>query len=140
MFSKTVVRSVVPALMMMIGGVLAVPGCGGGDDSTTAGDVQALCRDVADTMCEKLYECLPASTLANEGLPSTVAGCKTLLREDQGCDAADANDTCRGSEVYSAANARKCANQMRTASCNQFLSASGSEEYAPACDKICIVE
>ncbi len=137
MFSIKLVR----ALVLVAGAVLVIPACGGADDGDDdSKNEQALCISVVDTTCEKLYECFSTRTLAELGLPPTVAGCKTQFRNERGCSAAAANDTCIGSEVFSRPNAEKCVRQMRAATCNQILSAEESTDYAPACDDMCVVE
>ena len=95
---------------------------------------------VADTICEKLYECFPQDALIDNGYPPTVAACKSDLREERGCAAAGVNDTCRGSEVFSRTNAEKCVRQLRASSCTQILAADDRADFAPACDDMCVVE
>ena len=127
------------AAALLSGFVLVTPGCGD-DAGDSSASVQKLCNEVADSTCEKLYECFSASLLAENDFPSTLAGCKAMLREERGCEAADANDMCSGSEVFDETNARKCANQLQASSCNQVLSARVLADYAPACDRVCLVE
>ena len=118
--------------------VLVGAGACGGDDEFSDSDAQALCRQVADTECEKLYECLSDEQLALFGLTGTVASCKTQLREEYGCDAFTATKgNCKGSEVFKKDKADACVRQTGEASCNQVTS---GDEFAPACAEVCVVE
>jgi hypothetical protein len=114
--------------------------CAGNDDKPefTDEDAQALCREVVDVACEKLYECLSDAELALIGYTGTVAACKTQGRDEAGCDAFTAEKgNCEGSEVFKKDKADDCVRQLSEASCNQV---SSDDEFAPACDQTCKVE
>lgn len=70
-------------------------------------------------------------------LPATSAACKSQYQAELGCDAAEGDDLCEGSETYHANEARTCVNQLEAASCNQLRD---DDDYAPACERICSVE
>lgn len=111
--------------------------CGSEDEFTDA-DAQALCREMVDTTCEKVYECLSDDELAGYGYPATVAACKTQLRDAEGCEAyTAAKGNCEGSEVFKKDQADACIRQVGEASCNQVTS---DDTFAPACDATCKVE
>jgi hypothetical protein len=130
------------SLPTLLGAVLLVTStslsCSSDDDKFSDADAQALCRQVVDTLCEKLFECLSDVELAGLGYTSTVAACKTQLRDEEGCDAFTATKgNCKGSEVFKKNKADDCVRQLGQASCNQVES---SDDYAPACEETCKVE
>lgn len=137
MLLKKLVRAAAPAFLMC-GAVLATPGCGD-DDGASDSDVQALCRKIADTFCDQFFECLSAEERGFLGLPDSLSACKSQMREEQGCEAASADDACEGNETFKRANAEKCINQFSKASCSQVRSGD-FEDYAPACEEVCVVE
>jgi hypothetical protein len=94
---------------------------------------------MADTFCEQFFECLSEEERSVLGLPSSVSSCKSQLREEQGCDAASADDACEGNETFKSANAEKCVSQFGSASCSQ-VRGGVIEDYAPACEEVCVVE
>lgn len=115
-------------------------GCGGDDDDEgTGSNASQLCKEAANAICDRLYECLSEAELALAGLPESKAACKSMQQEAAGCDVATESDACEGSEKYHPDEARTCVSQLKDASCNQLRS-DDQDDYAPACDRVCSVE
>ena len=123
-------------MLLIVTGAVAC----GDDEEFTDSDAQALCRQMADTTCEKLYECISDADLAAAGFPASEAACKTQLRDEEGCEAyTAAKGNCEGSEIFKKDKADACIRQVGEASCNQ-VSSEGFDEFAPACLETCTVE
>ncbi len=108
--------------------------CGEDDDGPNA---TQLCKDMANAVCDRLYDCFSSDDLAAVGYPATSSGCKSQFQAELGCDAAQSNDLCEGNESFHSSEADKCISQTKTASCSQLQA---DEDYAPACDRVCTVE
>lgn len=120
--------------------LLSLPSaCGGddGDDAQSSSSAQQLCNDLADAVCERLYDCFSSEELRLAGIPSTTAACKASERAARGCAAASEDDLCEGSERFHESMADKCIAQLHDASCRQLRT---SDDYAPACDNVCRVD
>lgn len=128
--------SVSCALPLLAGVLISASGCGG-DDDDGGGNVQALCNDAADAICERVYECLTDAQREFLGFPDSIAACKSEQRDELGCDTATEEDACEGSETYHSDAAERCVDQLESASCSQI---EGGEDYSPACDEVCTVE
>ena len=128
-------RASVTSLLLLL---LALPSaCGSGDGNDPGVSAQQLCSDLADTFCERVYECFSSDELRNAGQPSSVAACKARERELMGCSAASGDDLCEGSERFHEGAADSCVAQLAAASCKQLRD---GDDYAPACDRVCSVE
>jgi hypothetical protein len=106
--------------------------CGSDDDG--ASPAQA-CNDAAATLCEQLFKCVDAATLALAGYTSQ-SQCVTKTQTDEGCAAKTTDNACEGSLKYHADQASKCVEQFKGATCAQIMS--GDENsFAPACNQVC---
>jgi hypothetical protein len=116
----------------------AFTGCGSDDDETSSSaSASQLCKDAANAICERFYECLSEAELAAAGLPASSAACKSQQQEAAGCDVATESDACDGSEMYHPNEAKSCVSQVKAASCAQLRD---NSDYAPACERVCSVE
>jgi hypothetical protein len=120
-------------LVAMVLTVVSLGGCGSG--SSSRGD--ALCNEIIQARCDKLFSCAEASDMAK----SDVGGSKAQCVSDMGifCTWATASG-CTAGRTYSADKAQQCADQTKSGTCAASFGSNGYLMDPDACVQVCSIQ
>ena len=102
--------------------------------------IAALCKQEADTYCERIYECYTTLEVAAAGLPLSEQDCRSQRYEELDCDALTTANACANDGRFSTTQERACIDQIQKASCSDIrigLLINDTSTFAPACDGVC---